>query len=316
MSVRASGGSNTTITAVRGLSVGHATDEGARTGCTVILGPFRGAVDIRGLASGTRQLDALSPLHIAPRIDGFLLTGGSAYGLAAADGVIRWLEEQGRGFETGAGRVPIVPTAVIFDLGEGRPGRRPDAAMGRAACEAATVAPVPEGRIGAGAGASVGKVRGHEGAMAGGVGTFSVAFEGGTLGALVVVNAFGDVLDGEGRIIAGARDDEGEFLDSAAYLRERGTPAGFRARPADHTTLAVVATDFGLDRDGLQVVARQAMNAIVRRTSPANTPFDGDIVFTCSTGPDVRNEAATVLRVGLWAEWALARAIERAVADR
>ncbi len=306
--------SNPTLTAVPGLSVGHATHEEAATGCTVVLGPFRAAVDVRGLASGTRQLDSLSANHIAERVDALLLTGGSAYGLAAADGVARWLEEQGRGFETDAGRVAIVPSAVIFDLGVGDATVRPDAAMGRAACEAADRSPVAEGRVGVGAGASVGKMMGRAGAMPAGVGSMAVGLEAHVVAALVVVNAFGDVIDAAGRIIAGARDADGAFIDTAAYLREKGVPPRFAARPAANTTLAVVATDFPLDRGRLRAVARQAMNAVVRRTSPANSQFDGDLVFACSTGRDeVQVRPADVLRVGLCAEWALARAIERAV---
>jgi L-aminopeptidase/D-esterase-like protein len=306
--------SNRSLTAVPGLELGHASDEDASTGCTVVLGPFRAAVDIRGMASGTRQLDSLSPNHVADRVDALLLTGGSAYGLAAADGVALWLEEQGRGFETDAGRVAIVPSAVIFDLSKDRPDRRPDAAMGRAACEAADRSPVVEGRVGVGTGASVGKLLGRAGATPGGVGSFAMRLGGHTVAALAVVNAFGDVLDESGNIIAGARDESGEFVDTATYLRERGPPPGFLARPGTNTTLAVVATDHPLSRSDLGSMARQAMNAMVRRISPANTQYDGDLVFACSSGPEAREvPPAELLRVGLCAEWALARAIERAV---
>jgi L-aminopeptidase/D-esterase-like protein len=291
---------NPTLTAVPGLTVGHASDFKAATGCTVVLGPLRAAVDVRGLASGTRQLDSLSPYHIAGKADALLLTGGSAYGLAAADGVARWLEERGRGFVTPAGRVAIVPSAVIFDLGVGAADRRPDAEMGRQACEAASRSPVMEGPVGAGTGASVGKLFGQTSAMPGGV-----------------VNAFGDVLDGTGRIIAGARDDSGEFIDTAAYIREQGPPPRFVGQPGTNTTLAVVATDRPLSRTELQAVARQAMNAIVRRTSPANTQFDGDLVFACSTGAESAGVTPVeLMRAGLCAEWTLERAIERAVAAR
>lgn len=306
---------NETLTAVPGIAVGHASDTAARTGCTVILGPFRAALDVRGLAAGTRQTDALSPLHIAERADALLLTGGSAYGLAAADGVMSWLESRGYGFEVGVARVPIVPTAVVFDLGEGGADRRPDAEMGRAACDAATRGPVPEGRVGAGTGATVGKVRGHDGAMPGGVGSAAASFEGFTVGALAVVNAFGDVLDDRGTIIAGARTEDGGFLDTARYIREHGVPSGFRRSAGAHTTLGVVATNAPLDRTDLQKLARQAMNAVVRHTSPANSPFDGDVTFACSTAAEPeRWDPHRVLRIGLWAEWALGRAIERAVA--
>ena len=297
--------------------MGHAGDAEALTGCTVVLGPFRAAVDIRGLASGTRQLDSLSPHHIAGKADALLLTGGSAYGLAAADGVARWLEEQGRGYVTPAGRVAIVPSAVIFDLGVGVGGRRPDAGMGREACEAADRSPVAEGRVGVGMGASVGKLFGQASAMAGGVGSHAVEVDGFVVAALAVVNAFGDVLDGTGKIIAGARDERGEFIDTAAYIRERGPPPRFAGQPGTNTTLAVVATDRPLTRTDLQAVARQAMNAIVRRTSPANTQFDGDLVFACSTGAGPGTvPAVELLRVGLCAEWSLERAIERAVGSR
>jgi L-aminopeptidase/D-esterase-like protein len=305
------------LTAVPGLAVGHASDVEAATGCTVVLGPFRAAVDVRGLASGTRQLDSLSPHHLAGKADALLLTGGSAYGLAAADGVARWLEERGRGLVTPAGPVAIVPSAVIFDLGVSAGGRRPDAEMGRAACEAADRSPVSEGPVGVGAGASVGKLFGQKSAMSGGVGSHATEVDGFIVAALAVVNAFGDVLDGSGRIIAGARDEEGEFIDTAAYIREQGSPPRFVGQPGTNTTLAVVATNRPLSRIDLEALARQAMNAIVRRTSPANTQFDGDLVFACSTGAEPGEVAPVeLLRVGLCAEWTLERAIERAVGVR
>jgi L-aminopeptidase/D-esterase-like protein len=308
---------NSTLTAVPGIAVGHATDSDAATGCTVVLGPFRAAVDVRGLASGTRQFDSLSPDHLAPQVDALTLTGGSAYGLAAADGVARWLEEQGRGFETDAGRVAIVPSAVIFDLGRGRADSWPDAEMGRAACAAAGSEPVAEGEVGVGAGASVGKLFGAARGMPAGLGSYATQLEGHTVAALTVVNAFGDVLDERGAIVAGARGADGDFVDTAAYLREHGPPARFTAHPGTNTTLAVVATDIPLSRLDLQAVARQAMNALVRHISPVNTQFDGDLVFACSTGPDPRDmPPAQLLRVGLWAEWTLARAILRAVGLR
>lgn len=311
--------SNRTLTAVPGIAVGHAHDEAARTGCTVVLGPFRAAADLQGLASGTRQVDTLSPRHIVDRVDALLLTGGSAYGLAAADGVARWLEERGRGFETSAARVAIVPAAVIFDLGVGGADRRPDPEMGRAACEAAGTGPVAEGAVGVGIGATVGKVRGIAHASPGGVGSAAAQVEGHTVATLVVVNAFGDVLDRQGRILAGARRDDGTFLDSAGYIREHGAPPGFggRGRPWESTTLAVVATDRPFTRLALQVIARTAMNAIARRIAPAMSPFDGDVVFACSTGEPAREaHPGEVLRFGLWAEEVLQLAIERAVGRR
>ncbi|NIR46684.1 MAG: P1 family peptidase [Gemmatimonadetes bacterium] len=305
---------NSTLTAVPGLAVGHAQDEEAGTGCTVVLGPFRAAVDIRGFAAGTRQFGALAPNHIVPLVDAVLLTGGSAYGLAAADGVARWLEERGRGFETDVARVAIVPTAVIFDLGAGRADRRPDAEMGRAACEAASTGPVSEGRVGVGTGATVGKLFGPDGAMPGGLGSWAEPLEGHAVGTLTVVNAFGDVTDGRGTIVAGARDETGAFVDTSAYLREHGPPSRFQPPPGTNTTLGLVATDLALTRTDLRTVARIAMNAMIRRLSPASSPFDGDLVIACSTGSDPRPRApAELLRVGLVAEAALGQAMERAV---
>lgn len=279
-----------------------------------MLGPFRAAVDVRGMAAGTRQFGALSPNHMVPQVDGLLLTGGSAYGLAAADGVAGWLEEHGRGLQIDAARVAIVPSAVIFDLGVGRADRRPDAEMGRAACEAASDAPVAEGRVGVGCGATVGKLFGPAGRMRGGVGSWALKSGDHAVAALVVVNAYGDVLDERGEIIAGARDESGAFVDTAAYLRHYGLPPGAAPQPGTNTTLAVIATDCPLTRTDLAVVTRQAMNAVVRRIAPANTQFDGDLVFACSAGPDPREAAASeLLRLSLCAEWALAQAIERAV---
>jgi L-aminopeptidase/D-esterase-like protein len=269
------------------------------------------------MASGTRQLDSLSPHHLVGKADALLLTGGSAYGLAAADGVARWIEERGRGFVTPAGRVAIVPSAVIYDLGIGDGKRWPDAEMGRSACEAANRAPVPEGRVGAGAGASVGKLFGQAGAMLGGVGSHATEVDGVIVAAMAVVNAFGDVLDGSGRLLAGARDENGGYIDTTAFIREHGSPPRFVQQPGTNTTLGVVATDRPLNRIDLRALARQAMNAIVRRTSPANTQFDGDLVFACSTGAGPGDVSAVeLLRLGLCAEAALGRAIERAVGAR
>jgi L-aminopeptidase/D-esterase-like protein len=322
-----------TLTSVPGLRVGHADDREARTGCTVVLGPFRAAVEVRGLATGSRELDALSPLHVVPRCDAVLLTGGSAFGLAAADGVVAWLEERGRGFPTSAATVPIVPAAVLYDLAVGDPSVRPGPAMGRAAAEAANDAPVPEGPVGAGCGATVGKLRGGGSGDPSGVGSWADDEAGPAVAALAAVNAFGDVVDAEGGILAGARDEDGELLDTARALRSGRVPPGF-GRPrdegapaagpdgdpfpgggaAENTTLAVVATDAPLDRGRLRVVARQAMNGLVRRVRPAATPFDGDMVFALSTAGEAGDlPAAEVLRVAVRAEAALERAVERAV---
>lgn len=308
------GGGRRTLTAVPGLEVGHAHDADARTGCTAILGPFRGAVEVRGQATGSRELDALSPLHVVPRCDAILLTGGSAFGLAAADGVVRWLEERGRGFETPAARVPVVPAAVLYDLGVGDASVRPDAAMGRRAADAAGAGPVEEGAVGAGCGATVGKLRGAASADRSGLGSRADDGEGPAVAALAAVNAFGDVVDRAGEIVAGARDEDGAFLDTERTLREGEPPAGFGGEVGANTTLAVVATDAPLDATALGRVARQAMHGLVRRVRPAATAFDGDIVFAVSTAPASEPVAiAEVLRIGLRAQEALERSIERAV---
>lgn len=323
------------ITDVPGIRVGHASDDDARTGCTVVLGPFRAAADARGAATGTRELATASPQHLVPRVDAILLTGGSAFGLAAADGVMAWLEEGGYGYDTGVARVPIVPAAVIFDLNRGAADRRPDPAMGRAACEAAAQAGdggiVPEGAVGAGTGATVGLDRGAAEAMPGGVGTASVVGSGYTVGALAVVNALGDVLDEHGRILAGTRGPDGAFLDSARLAREgggavngpdtgaapgpgpTGGPTG-GPRPGTNTTLCVVATDAPLDRTALEALARAGSAGMARRIAPAHTPFDGDVVFAVSTADAVEPAPPErVLTLSALAAEAVARAIGRAV---
>jgi L-aminopeptidase/D-esterase-like protein len=287
---------NQTITAVQGISVGHATSATHRTGCTVVLGPFRGAVDVRGLATGTREIDALQPTHLVPTIDAVLLTGGSAPGLAAADGVIDWLREQGRGFNVGVTRIPIVPAAVIFDV------HTPDHRSTNA---------VAEGSVGAGTGATVGKLRGPEFAERGGIGTFAQRAGDYTFGAIAVVNAFGDVIDDQGRVVAGARNDDGSYMNSMRVLLD--PPREVKA-PLTNTTLCIVATDAPLTRVALQTIARMGSSAIVRRIAPANTVFDGDIVFAVSTSAAAREFAAgELLTFGVAAQLVVEEAILRAV---
>ena len=308
---------NTSITRVPGLRAGHAGDASARTGCTVLLGPFRGACIVSGLATGTRELDVFNPNHVVESIDALLLTGGSAYGLGAAMGVVEWLRERGLGFRTGAATVPIVPAAVIYDLGVGRADRWPDPAMARAACDAASGAPLAEGAVGAGTGATVGKMLGMERAARGGVGcavddaddpSFPI------VAALAVVNALGDVLDGRGGILAGPRLDDGTLAASAELIRRRGTAAFAGAVPPSNTTLTVVATDAPLGRTALASLARMAATALPRRISPVHTPFDGDITFALSTAPEPKPApAADLFTLGVRAAGTLERAIERAV---
>ncbi len=298
------------ITDVPGLSVGHATDLQAATGCTVVLCE-RGAVagvDVRGSAPGTRETDLLRPMTLVERIHAVLLTGGSAFGLAAADGVMRFLEERGVGYDVRVAKVPIVPAAVIFDLAVGSPLVRPDPAMGYAAARAASAGPVEEGTVGAGTGATVGKLGGHATAMKAGVGTWALRLPGDVVvGALAVVNAFGDVLDDRtGQILAGARDPaSGRFLDTARALVGGARPAG----PATNTTLAVVATNARLTKEQANKLAQLGHDGLARVISPVHTLFDGDTVFALSTGA----ADADPLALGAAAVEAVAEAVKRAV---
>ncbi|NNM04096.1 MAG: P1 family peptidase [Gemmatimonadetes bacterium] len=269
-----------TLTAVPGIRVGHAEVPGGGSGCTVVLGPFRGAVEVRGLATGTRELDVLSPHHLVDRVNAILLTGGSAFGLAAADGVMEHLAGLGEGFETGVAPVPLVPGAVIFDLAPGR--RRPGVEEGRVASRAASSRPVSQGRVGAGSGATVGKILGPEASSPGGVGSVSRGWRDGTIGVLTVVNALGDVLAEDGTVLAGPRSSERSFqgTDHALLSGMAATPG----LPGTNTTLSIVATDLPLSRVDLGRVAKMAAGALPRAISPVNTPFDGDLVFAVSTG--------------------------------
>lgn len=298
------------ITDVPGIRVGHATDAVGLTGCTVVLCPEGGVVaaDVRGGAPGTRETDLARPGQLVERAHAVLLTGGSAYGLDAASGVMRYLEEQGRGFPTPAGVVPIVPAAVLYDLSLGDPRARPDAAMGYEACRAATGGPVAEGNVGAGTGASVGKLLGPAFAMKSGLGTASVRLRGGgVVGAVVAVNAAGDVRDPRtGRIVAGARAPDGTFLDAACRLLAGEPPADL---PGQNTTIGCVATDVRLTKEQAAVVARMAHAGLARTIEPAFTPYDGDTVFVLSCG----DRDGDVTLVGLAAARAVEEAILRAV---
>ncbi|MGH2453986.1 MAG: P1 family peptidase [bacterium] len=304
------------LTAVPGIRVGHATDAEAQTGCTAVLTPAGAVagVDVGGGAPATRETDLLRPGMLVERVHAVLLTGGSAFGLAAADGVMRYLEEQGIGFEVGrAGepdvvRVPIVPAAALFDLGVGRADVRPTAEMGYRAARAATDGPVPEGMVGAGTGATVGHLFGA-GAMRGGLGTAAVDLPGGAIvAALAVVNAFGDVRDDHsGEIIAGARSPSGEFVDTARAFLETGKDGVALGRT--NTTLVVVATNAGLTKAEAGRLARTTQDGLARVISPAHTMFDGDIVFALSLGEAASNLAA----LGAAGVEVVARAITRAV---
>ena len=300
------------LTAVAGLTVGHWTDPAGATGCTVVLGPadgMRAAAAVRGRATGTRELDALDPRHLVGRADAILLTGGTAFGLGAADGVVRWLRERDRGFRVRAGlAIPIVPAAVIFDLGNtGHAPAWPGPDQGYLAAEAAGLE-VAEGSVGVGTGASVGKILGLEWAMKGGVGTWAAQEGAVVVGALVVTNAVGDVRDASGAILAGARAPGGGFADSVRGLAA-GTPP-FGTGPGQNTTLAVVATNADLDRVALAGLAHAASDALARRITPFGTVFDGDVTFAVSTA---LVPPASPLQVEALAALVVPVAVERAV---
>ena len=301
------------LAAVPGLTVGHWTHPGGGTGCTVVLAPpggMRAAGAIRGRATGTREFDALSPRHLVPHVDAFLLSGGSAYGLGAADGVMRWLRERGRGLPISPTQVvPIVPTAVIFDLPQDGAPRWPTADGGAAACDAAGTE-IPEGSVGAGAGATVGKAAGFAGAMKGGLGTWGARVGDVVVAALVVVNALGDVRDGQGAIVAGARGPDGRPRDALRYLAEGGELFGRMAAAVANTTLAVVATNVSLDRIALEALAQVGNDALARRITPYGTQFDGDVCFAASTA---EVSPASLLQVEALAAQVVPEALERAV---
>ncbi len=300
------------ITDVPGILVGQASDMTALTGCTVLVFPAGavGGVDMRGSATGTREMTTLSALHLTSHIHAITLAGGSAYGLDAAGGVMQALEEQGIGFPTGAAKVPLVPAAILYDLGIGSATRRPDAEMGYAACRGANAGAVQEGNAGAGTGATVGKLFGMSQAMQGGVGTASVSLQGNVwIGALVACNAFGDVVDSTtGRILAGARmaPDSPILADTARCLRQGAAPW---TSEGTNTTLAVVATNAQLVKPQAQKLAQLAQHGLVRGLSPAHTLFDGDIVFAISTGTQV----ADLTQLGVVAADLVATCLARAV---
>ena len=272
---------NTTLTAVPGFRVGHWTDGDALTGCTVVVcdRPTVCGVDVRGAATGTRDLEVCRVPHLTEAIHGLLFGGGSAFGLDAAGGVQREMERDGRGYDVGMTTVPLVPAAIIFDLGIGAADVRPGIEAGAAAYRAATAKPVPRGNVGAGTGATVGKLFGAARAMKGGLGAARRRVGDVTVGALVVVNAFGDVRDPRtGKIVAGLRRESGRgFADTAQQLRAQAAPAapGIGA----NTVIGCVATDARLDKQDAVQFARGGSTGIARCCSPAHTPFDGDVVF-------------------------------------
>lgn len=294
-----------------GIRIGHASDFRGLTGCTVILcesGTVCG-VDIRGSAAGTREIAPCLPGHLVDRVQAIFLTGGSAYGLDAAAGVMRYLESRGVGFVAGRNRIPIVPGAVIFDLNIGSARARPTPRMARVACRAARSV-VVEGSVGAGTGATVGKLFGISQATKGGVGYQPLALSRGVeVHALAVVNAFGDIRDpATGEVIAGARASSRsrQFIRTAERMLEGRVRKSFGAT---NTTLAVVMTNAALDKLQATKVAQMAQDGLARAISPAHTQFDGDLVFALSVGA----KAADLNTLGTAASEATAQAILRAV---
>ncbi|MDD0840943.1 P1 family peptidase [Curvibacter sp. HBC61] len=301
------------ITDVAGIEVGHFTDPRRPTGCTVVMareGAVAG-VDVRGAAPGTRETDLLDPANLVQQVHAILLAGGSAWGLDAASGAVRWLEEQGVGFNVGVGRLPIVPSAVLFDLLVGDMRIRPDAAAGYAACAAASPRRPAEGNVGAGTGAAVGKIFGIQRAMKGGIGTASVTVDGVTVGALVACNALGDVLDPDtGRVVAGARSANGRrLLDTRRALLRGEAPKPLL--PGTNTTLGVIATDAPLSKAQAQRLAVAGQDGLARSINPVHTQSDGDTVFALATGRAAQSPGMMVLAT--MAAEAMARATVRAV---
>ncbi len=305
---------NGAITAVGGLRVGHFTDSRRPTGCTVILfdhGATAG-VDVRGSAPGTRETDLLNPINTVQTVNAILLTGGSAYGLDAATGVMRFCEEHKMGFFVGVGVVPIVPAAVLIDLQIGDPKIRPDAQAGYAACEAASATNVPEGNVGAGAGATVGKLFGYQFAMKGGLGTASISIgdTGLIVGAIAAINAVGDVIDHRtGKILAGARSQDGQtFLNTMQQLMRGNLPS---TRHGAHTSLGLVATNAVLTKTQCAKIAQMAHDGFARTINPVHTAYDGDTIFAAATGTSRVEGDVTI--IGAVAAEAIARAVNRAV---
>jgi L-aminopeptidase/D-esterase-like protein len=313
------------ITDVPGIEVGQAQDDEALTGCTVVMcrkGAV-GGVDVRGSAPGTRETDLLNPINLVEKVHAVLLSGGSAFGLDAASGVMRYLDEQNIGFKTAGVNVPIVPAAILFDLKPGKRTRRPDLEMGYAAASAANAGAVTEGNVGAGTGASVGKIFGPAGAMKAGLGTASIDIGGGiVVGAIAAVNAFGDVVDpATGQIIAGARPvkmgpvkfgkaDE-KFADMMKVMKTTAGRTIMNFATKSNTVIGVVAANVKFTKAEATKMAQMAQDGLARTIRPAHTMLDGDTIFALATG----GKHADVSIVGAYAAEVLAQAILRAVQE-
>lgn len=313
---------NNSITDVRGIEVGHAQNEEALTGCTVILcrnGAVAG-VDVRGGAPGTRETDLLDPVNLVDKVHAIVLAGGSAFGLDAANGVMRYLEEKNIGFNTGVARVPIVPSAILYDLNLGRANVRPDSAMGALAAASAVSTPPAEGNVGAGTGASIGKMFGPALAMKSGIGNASMDIGGGVVvGAIVAVNAWGDVISPDtGEIVAGLRSGRvgplrigkgRQFADTLAMMKTSTGRGVLGLANRGNTVIGAVATNAKLTKAQATKVAQMAHDGLARTIRPAHTMLDGDTIFALSTG----TKKADVSTVGAFAAEVIAQAILRAV---
>jgi len=306
--------SSGSITDVAGIKVGHFTDERRLTGCTVVLvedGAVAG-VDVRGGAPGTRETDLLSPLNLVEKVHAVLLSGGSAFGLDAASGVVKYLEVRNIGFDVQVAKVPIVPAAILFDLGLGDPKIRPTSESGYKACQAAKTGAVAEGNVGAGAGATVGKLLGMKWAMKGGLGTASIRLaDGVVVGAIVAVNALGDVINpSTGKFVAGARSPDGKgFANPLEKLKAGAKLETLLEGP--NSTIGVVATNVELTKAQAAKVAQMAHDGLARTINPVHTPYDGDTLFALATG---KNSAkADLILIGAMAAEAVAAAVIRAV---
>ncbi|TWH43439.1 P1 family peptidase [Dulcicalothrix desertica] len=308
--------SNSAITDVSGIKVGHFTDSRRPTGCTVILtesGAVAG-VDVRGAAPGTRETDLLDPKNLVQQVHAILLSGGSAFGLDAATGVMKFLESRGIGYDVGIRgvKVPIVPAAILFDLNVGDAKVRPDAKAGYQACKNASDKLVREGNVGAGAGATVGKFFGMSRAMKSGIGTASIKLPGGiTVGAIVAVNAVGDVFDpSNNKLLAGARSRDGKKLLGTMEAIKRGENLP-PLLGGTNTTIGVVAMDAKLDKAQCQKIAQMAHDGLARTINPVHTMYDGDTIFALSTGLEAAPVNVTLL--GATSALVMAQAVIRAI---
>jgi L-aminopeptidase/D-esterase-like protein len=298
-----------------GFSIGHWTEAEARTGCTAVIAPegAQAGVDVRGGGPGTRETDVIGPLSGSAEVTAVTFAGRSAFGLAAADGVVSWLEEHGRGYRTPGGLVPIVPAAIVYDLIEGDPSVRPGPEQGYAACEAAASGVPERGRVGAGTGTAVGKLFGRERATAAGIGYAAArSGRGETVAALAVANGFGDVLDEDGGLLAGPRRDDGEMCSTAEEVaRMQGQPDWTKLEERN-TTLVCVMTDAPLSKQGCARIARMASGGVARAVNPTFSDVDGDVVFCLASGSG-EPDRFTAIAVGTIAATVTAAAIRDAV---